>query len=148
MVLRLSLRPTAMWRLFARWDLDTGDDAAENNLHLLTPCFFRSLHRVLAPGGRVVLFSDNRRYLEQLCVTASGLRAEHGAAEDDALLFTSAASTAARARGSFAVHGSVELHDGVPGEEDGHVANVTSYFDRFWEQGNHVDRVFFVLAKN
>jgi hypothetical protein len=45
------------------------------------------------------------------------------------------------------VHGGVELHDGVPGAEDGHVVNVTSYFDRFWEQGNHVDRVFFVLAK-
>ena len=58
------------------WDDDTGDDAAENNLHLLTPPFFRSLHRILTPGGRVVLFSDNRRYLEQLCVAASGLRAE------------------------------------------------------------------------
>ena len=35
---------------------------ASNSLHLLTPQFFIDLHRVLTPGGRLTIFSDNHRY--------------------------------------------------------------------------------------
>lgn len=44
-------------------------------------------------------------------------------------------------------HGGIMLYDGIPGTDSGHVVNVTSYFDRFWEHGNHTDRVFFVIEK-
>ena len=41
----------------------------------------------------------------------------------------------------------VSLHKGVPDQEAGHAANVTSYFDRFWEHGNKRERYFIFVTK-
>jgi tRNA G46 methylase TrmB len=45
----------------------SGDDTAESKLHLLTGEFFVTLGRVLAPGGKITVFSDNRKYCQSLC---------------------------------------------------------------------------------
>jgi tRNA G46 methylase TrmB len=42
----------------------SGDDAAESQFHLLTASFFRDMHRVLAPSGKITVFSDNRKYCQ------------------------------------------------------------------------------------
>ena len=64
-------------------------------------------------------------------------------------IFVSAEVKATEQGGSTSqeFEGGVRLYDGIPGPDEGHAVNVTSYFDRFWEHGNHTDRVFFVLAK-
>jgi hypothetical protein len=41
----------------------------------------------------------------------------------------------------------VSLHKGIPDQEAGHAANVTSYFDRFWEHGNKRERYFIFVTK-
>lgn len=38
-----------------------GVDEASNEFALLTPTLFRNLHRLLVPGGRLTIFSDNGR---------------------------------------------------------------------------------------
>ena len=41
----------------------------------------------------------------------------------------------------------VSLHTGIPNQEAGHAANVTSYFDRFWKHGNKRERYFIFVKR-
>ena len=45
------------------------------------------------------------------------------------------------------VFNGIRLYDGIPGPDSGHAANVTSYFDRFWEHGNKRERYFIFVTK-
>ena len=41
----------------------------------------------------------------------------------------------------------VHIHQGTPGPAGGFLVDEQSYFDRFWEHGQHVDRFFLLLVK-
>ena len=41
----------------------------------------------------------------------------------------------------------IRIYHGTPSPDAGHVVKVTSYFDRFWEHGQHTERYFMVLDK-
>jgi hypothetical protein len=42
----------------------------------------------------------------------------------------------------------VRLYEGLPGRRCGHRVYEQSYFDRFWENGQHIDRYFISVAKS
>ena len=117
-----------------------GVEDASNALHLLTPDFFTSLHRVLEPGGHLTIFSDNGRYCRVLAATLDQLLA------GGAPLFAS--QTLAHVS-SYEQIGSVRLYHGVPGPECGHLKHETSYFDRMWEyrQGEETERFYMFLRR-
>ena len=49
---------------------------------------------------------------------------------------------------SFENVAGLRLYRGIPGEGSGHIVHKQSYFDRFWEQGFHVDRYYLLVSKN
>ena len=41
----------------------------------------------------------------------------------------------------------IRIFHGSPGAEGGFLVDEQSYFDRFWEHGQHADRFFLLLEK-
>ena len=116
------------------------------------------MHRVLQPGGRLTILSDNERYVRSLAATVGALRAEGGGGEGcggggeggggggagaPPLLHSVALRDAARAE----MVGGVHVYAGMPGPEAGHAVLAQSYFDRFWEHGQHTGRHYLVVAR-
>ena len=132
----------------------SGDAAADNRHHLLTPGFFERVHTALVPGGGLTLFSDNHRYMQQLARTLAQLH-HTGEVDVDKIgepMFSAEAAKGTSMDGKNAatfenVEG-VRLYHGLPKEGTGHMVYEQSYFDRFWEQGSHTNRFFMVLSKN
>jgi hypothetical protein len=121
------------------------------------------MHRALAAGGGLTLFSDNHRYMRDLARTLAELTYEPQRGDDPAkagepLFAAEAAKPRAEARddaraisdadASFENIEGVRLYRGVPGEGTGHLVHEQSYFDRFWEQGARTERFFAVVSKN
>lgn len=117
----------------------SGAEGAESRLHLLTPEFFRAMHRVVRTGGGVTIHSDSAAYTRSLARTAAALR---GA--DERLLFESRCDVAGCPRYDD-VEG-VRVYHGVPGPDCGHAVHVASYFDRFWEHGKQRERYYIALV--
>ena len=165
-VLRKHVRPGSVSHVFVNFPEPphhSGDAAAVNEFHLLTPGFFRRTHRALAAGGGLTLFSDNHRYMRDLARTLAELTYEPQRGDDPAkagepLFAAEAAKPRAEARddaraisdadASFENIEGVRLYRGVPGEGTGHLVHEQSYFDRFWEQGARTERFFAVVSKN
>ena len=116
----------------------SGDDAADNSLALLSEDFFRDVHASLAERGGLVIFSDNHRYMQSLAraLARTGLFSSREA---------DLASGASADRYETIL--GLRLHEGLPGALAGHRVYEQSYFDRFWENGRHVDRYFLSLEK-
>lgn len=119
----------------------SGFEGAESKNHLLTPEFFMEMHRVLKTKSRITIFSDNGLYMRSLLRSVAVLR--NGS---DTPAFQSASLPSAES-GSVEMVAGLELHLGIAGSDAGHSVRVTSFFDRFWEHGQHVDRFYFVLQK-
>jgi len=117
----------------------SGNEAAESKLHLLTADFFRHVHNVLEDDGGLTIFSDNYPYCQLLANTLGALE-DRGVALFKNVEGIPNAATAENIQ-------NVLLHNGIPSKKIGHAANVTSYFDRFWEHGQHTDRYFLALKK-
>ena len=124
----------------------SGDAAADNSLALLNEEFFRDIHACLrraytstdAPGG-LTIFSDNHRYMQALARTLAEL--DIFTARDDVDLASGAPAN------QYETIRGVRLYQGVPGPSAGHRVYEQSYFDRFWENGQHVDRYFISLVR-
>ena len=119
------------------------DESAANALALLTPAFFRDMRRVLVPGGRITILSDNERYVHALAAMAAALRAADEPATAPRLLGSVALSSAHR----FELVDGVHVYSGMPTAEAGHAVLEQSYFDRFWEHGQHTGRHYLVLER-
>ena len=115
---------------------------------MLTADFFRAVHRVLKPKGRFTLFSDNHRYCQSLAASVATLRDKEG----KELLVSQAVDEGGDKGGdSFETIDGVRIYHGVPGPEAGHLVQgveASSYFDRFWQHGQHVDRFYMVLSRS
>ena len=120
----------------------SGNEAAESKLHLLTPGFFRSIHKILAEKGKLTIFSDNYLYCQSLAASLGALEDRDGAK-----LFASNDKASCTGDGGYETHGGVRLRYGIPGKDSGHAVNVTSYFDRFWERGQHTERYFIAVTR-
>jgi len=122
------------------------DESASNALALLTPAFFRAIHRVLVPGGRITILSDNERYVRSLAATVAALRAE-GSGPTGPQLLQSVTLPQRGARDTSRIDSveGVRVYTGMPGPEAGHAVLAQSYFDRFWEHGQHTGRHYLVL---
>mmetsp|Transcript_48441 Transcript_48441/g.75649 ORF Transcript_48441/g.75649 Transcript_48441/m.75649 type:complete len:128 (+) Transcript_48441:555-938(+) len=104
----------------------------ESRLHLLTPEFLMLVHKVLKPNGSITIFSDNLPYTKALAKTFSALKA------DGQQCFETHAPSKSRV-----LHQEIEgvaVFEGTPGQECGHKAPSTSYFDRLWSNGKHTKR--------
>ena len=159
-VVRRNLRAGSVSHVFVNFPEPphhSGNEAADNRHHLLTPSFFKRVHAALEPGGGLTLFSDNHRYMQTLAKTLAELLHEEGddAADAEKIgepMFSAEAAEGTSMDGSGkATHenvAGVRLYRGLPGKGTGHAVYEQSYFDRFWEQGAHTDRFFMVLSKN
>ena len=110
----------------------TGGTDDSQGKHLYTDGVFGEMRRCLKPGGTLTIATDNRPYAESLAAAAArvgGLRS----------------GKVRRSRGVDRVIDGVEVHQGDPGEEQGHVADSSSYFDRLWEKGGKKGRWFVFL---
>ena len=117
----------------------SGDDAADNSLALLSEDFFRDVHLSLrSEGGCLVIFSDNHRYMQSLARALAGMG-----------LFSNREANLASGElcVRFETIQGVRLYEGIPGRLTGHRVYEQSYFDRFWENGRHVDRYFLSLER-
>ena len=158
-VLRKNISPKSVAHVFVNFPEPphhSGDSAAVNEFHLLTPSFFRKVHNVLDDEGRLTLFSDNHRYMRDLAKTLAELVYNEDHEQAGEPLFSAEAakpkdlpeSTSNDKTNWFEnIHG-VRLYKGVPGDGTGHLVHEQSYFDRFWEQGARVERFFLVVSKN
>ena len=158
-VLRRNVAPKSVTHVFVNFPEPphhSGDAAAVNEFHLLTPSFFRKVHAALDIDGRLTLFSDNHRYMRDLAKTLAELA--YAAGDDNyeeklgEPLFSAEAARPKDldddATASFENIQGIRMYKGVPGEGTGHLVHEQSYFDRFWEQGARVERFFVVVSKN
>ncbi|KAJ1639972.1 hypothetical protein T492DRAFT_1139101 [Pavlovales sp. CCMP2436] len=155
------LRPGSVSHVFVNFPEPphhSGDANAESAVELLSPAFFKSAHAALAPilkggegGGRLTILSDSRTYSLTLARLLGALHGEAGAP-----LFASTHTLLAHLKGGGIDQdwagaredsGGVAVHHGVPGRAQGHHVRVASYFDRFWEQGQHVERYFIDVTR-
>ena len=114
----------------------SGDAQADNSLALLNEEFFRDVHTSLQANGGLIIFSDNYRYMRTLAHMLGDLGVFAARDADVSSGEVPAAET---------VNG-VPLYSGLPGRKCGHRVYQQSYFDRFWENGQHIDRYFISLA--
>jgi len=120
----------------------SGNEAAESKLHLLTPSFFKAIHKCLAEKGKLTIFSDNYLYCQSLAATLGTLQDREGNK-----IFQSNDRALCTGDGGYETHSGVRLYYGIPGKDNGHAVNVTSYFDRFWERGQHTERYFIAVSR-
>ena len=122
---------------------------ADNSLHLLTADFFIDLHRLLTPGGKLTIFSDNGRYCRALAALLGKLTSPSAAGSKPQPLLVSEELGGGSSAPSFELIGRVKLYLGVPGVECGHLQSESSYFDRLWEyrQGEETERFYMVLHR-
>lgn len=119
----------------------SGHESAESKNELLTASFFEELHSRLTPAGKMTILSDNWRYIQRLARTISKLHDDFSER-----LFVSSAETSDADKSEI-------LHDirvicGKPGKRVGHIKKTTSYFDRLWAKGDHVDRYYFMVERH
>uniref|UniRef100_A0A7S4F6X9 tRNA (guanine(46)-N(7))-methyltransferase n=2 Tax=Chrysotila carterae TaxID=13221 RepID=A0A7S4F6X9_CHRCT len=176
-LLRSHVKPQSISHIFVNFPEPphrSGDEDASNERALLTDEFFRLAHKALTHAGRITIFSDNRRYCQSLARSIGSLRKERLdhekvlVSEDTSIKMTTATATTATANAAtsgsqktprlfrsvdmstqmpFEEFAGVRVYLGVPGREGGHLVNETSYFDRFWEHGQHVERCFLLLSR-
>jgi len=120
--------------------------------HLLTADFFRSIHRVLAPGGKLTLVTDNQWYGGLLLQIVAGLTEKDDSSADEVKLkakrsFGSIALDVSSGRRIEQEQGGFRLYVGAPGKECGHTVSASSYFDRLWAKEQSTDRYFLALTK-
>ena len=153
-VLSTHIRPGSVSHIFINFPEPPHHSAsrtANNQLHLLTSSFFELVHSALVDGGVLTLFSDNQKYMRSLANTISLLLHENSVkAGEPMFLAEKARGTAMSGKGfaSFENVAGLRLYRGIPGEGSGHIVHKQSYFDRFWEQGFHVDRYYLLVSKN
>lgn len=116
----------------------SGDAAADNSLALLNKEFFRDIHAGLKEKGGLVIFSDNHRYMQSLARMLAGM---------DLFSSRDADVTSREPAELYETIDGVRLYQGIPGPLAGHRVHEQSYFDRFWENGRHVDRYFLSVGK-
>jgi len=121
----------------------SGNEESDSSLHLLTDEFLRQVHVALAPGGRLTIFSDNERYCRTLAANLGKLRNSSGVE-----LFRSLAGPSADGVEDTEDIAGVHLHRGVPGKQFGHAVNVSTRFDRQWEQNQRTDRFFIAVQRS
>ena len=132
------------------WSGD-GSLVAESENHLLTTSFFLAMHRVLVSSGKLVIFSDNRKYLRLLAEKLSVLPMQcRDDSQKDTCKFVNVDGVKASAFEEIVSKGSenmIKLYSGTPGPDCGYIVNVSSFFDRFWQNGEYLDRAFLVVQK-
>ena len=141
-VMRRNVAPESVSNVFVNFPEPphhSGDSAADNSLALLNAEFFRDIHASLRAKGGLTIFSDNHRYMRSLATTLAEL--ELFKAREDVDL--SSREPAER----YETVSGVRLYEGLPGPLTGHRVYEQSYFDRFWENGQHIDRYFITLVK-
>ena len=121
-------------------------ESTTNALAMLNPSFFRAMHRVLSPGGLLTILSDNKDYVRSLAATVAALREEEGGGPASPRLLHSVALPEHEGEPRGAVEG-VHVYAGMPGPSAGHAVESKSYFDRFWEHGQHTGRHYLVLRR-
>lgn len=114
--------------------------------HLLTPEFFKVLHRALLPGGTITIVTDNQQYAHQL-INEFHRSLSHLFREK---ITTSVNVISAEDTGRESSHQDrvVQLHrlgqqrgaEAFPLSRFGHVADASSYFDRLWNRGDKTQR--------
>jgi len=128
------------------------DESATNALAMLNPSFFRAMHRVLQPGGMLTILSDNKGYVRSLAATVAALREQEGEGEGGGggpaspRLLHSVALPEHEGEPRGSVEG-VHVYAGMPGPSAGHAVESKSYFDRFWEHGQHTGRHYLLLRR-
>jgi len=120
----------------------SGNESAESKLHLLTPAFFLALWKILKSKGRLTIFSDNYLYCQSLAASLGQL-----SKGGKSLYKSNDKASITSGDGGHELHNGVRLYYGIPGPDSGHAVNVTSYFDRFWERGQHTERYFIAVIK-
>jgi hypothetical protein len=124
----------------------SGDASADNSLALLNNEFFRDIHACLgractpnSSSGGLTILSDNHRYMQALA---------HSLDELDLFVCCDKVDLASGATANqYESIGGIRLYQGLPGPSTGHRVYEQSYFDRFWENGQHVDRYFIYVIK-
>lgn len=128
----------------------SGDASAESAVELLSARFFAAAHAALAPpakagaaaaagagagaAGRLTILTDSRAYARTLARTIGASR-----------LFAPAARVSDSAIAEQIC--GVAVRHGAPGPAEGHAVRAQSYFDRFWEHGQHVERFYIEVAR-
>jgi len=142
-VLRRHVAPESVSNVFINFPEPphhSGDVAADNALALLNDDFFTDIHAGLRPGGGLTIFSDNHRYMQTLARMLADMQSFSN--RDDADLSSGVPAEI------FETIKGVRLYEGLPGRRCGHRVYEQSYFDRFWENGQHIDRYFISVAKS
>ena len=158
-VVRSRVRPASVAHAFVNFPEPphrSGDEDSDAH-HLLNDDFLRDLGVALVDNGRLTIFSDNRRYLYTLARSLGKLRAaprkrkRATAPTVDAsapLLYRSVALPPSCTNVTCTEDiGGVTVYHGVPGVESGHLVGASSYFDRFWQAGQFVERYFLLLER-
>ncbi len=145
-ILSAHVQPTSVSHFFVnfpepphRW----GTEDAESELtgSLLSTEFFLAAHAALVDRGRLTIFSDNHRYCCTIARAIGAMRRE--STRSGSGHFTSEHLSDHSCEKIDGVH----IYHGTPGLAGGFVVDQQSYFDRFWEHGQHVDRFFLLLEK-
>lgn len=118
-------------------------DDAEAELHLLTPEFFLDIHAALVETGVLTIYSDNRQYIESLAGVLGNLRS---ATNSRAFLpFGDVPNEHLMDADEF---NGILVLKGTPGPEVGHAVATESYFDRFFQHGQHNERYYIAVSKS
>ena len=137
-VMRRYIKPGSVSNVFVNFPEPphhSGDASADNSLALLNENFFRDIHESLCVGGALVIFSDNHRYTQSLARVLGDLG-----------IFNAREADVSSA--GVEIVNDVRVYKGIPGPQCGHRVYEQSYFDRFWQQGQHVDRYFISVVKS
>ena len=121
-------------------------ESTTNALAMLNPSFFRAMHGALSPGGMLTILSDNKDYVRSLAATVAALREHEGGGPASPRLLHSVALPEHEGEPRGSVEG-VHVYAGMPGPSAGHAVESKSYFDRFWEHGQHTGRHYLVLRR-
>lgn len=138
------------------------NEKKQEGSHLLTLDFFNQLHRVLKDDGTITLLSDNMGYLQSIAQELATqtrsflLDSRNDLSKNKSKGYISVPlsqnSPVRSVEEVFAVElqgkkREIVLWRGEPGEEAGHLAESSSYFDRMWEKGQKKRRWFLFLKK-
>ncbi|CAE7362609.1 Capn15 [Symbiodinium microadriaticum] len=144
-IVPMHLKPASVSHVFINFPEPphfSGDEAAESKSELLTSGFFSQLHRVLQQHGKLTILSDNWRYVRRLVRTLSQLLDEN-----EQQLFLSAGPCIAKSAELYEHLFDIDVFCGTPDEHVGHTKQTTSYFDRLWTKGQHLERYYFMVQK-